>query len=95
MSRTRSKRNASPLIASFVAIIALFLAFGGVTIQGLFSIGGLADTLYNHPLVVSNAALNAALHITKMHRDMMDVVMATDTRTFENAIQEVPRTNST
>lgn len=32
--------------------------------------------IYEHPLVVSNASLHAALEITKMHRSMKDVVLA-------------------
>ena len=41
------------------------------------TIGNLTKTIYEHPLVVSNASLNAALNVAKMHSSMNDVVLAT------------------
>jgi len=61
---------------SFALILILFLAFGIVTTTELFTLGNLTRIIYEHPLVVSNAALNAALNITKMHRSMKDVVLS-------------------
>jgi hypothetical protein len=60
----------------FLVVIILFCTIGTLTIRGLFTLGNLTRTIYDHPLVVSNAALNAALGITKMHRDMKDVVLS-------------------
>jgi hypothetical protein len=64
------------LTMSFALILILFLAFGIVTTTELFTLGNLTRIIYEHPLVVSNAALNAALNITKMHRSMKDVVLS-------------------
>lgn len=64
------------LTLSFLLIIVLFLFLGIVSIREVFTLGSFTRTIYEHPLVVSNASLNAALHITKMHRGMKDVVLS-------------------
>jgi len=74
---------------SFLLIIVLFLSFGIFTIKGLFTLGHLTRTIYEHPLVVSNAALNAALNITKMHRSMKDAVLANFPDEIEAALMAV------
>lgn len=61
---------------SFLILIVLFFSFGAFTIKGLFTLGNLTKTIYNHPLVVSNASLIAALNITKIESNMNDVVLA-------------------
>lgn len=61
---------------SFILIIVLFLSTGIITIKGLFTLGNLTKTMYEHPLVVSNASLLAAVNITKMHSKMKDVALA-------------------
>ncbi len=65
------------LILSFLLIIVSFFSFGIFTFKGLVTLGNFTKKIHNHPLVVSNAALNAAVEITKMHRCMKDVVLAT------------------
>jgi hypothetical protein len=64
------------LTISFILIIVLFLSTGIITIRGLFTLGTLTKTIYEHPLVVSNASLLAALNITKIDGNMSDVVLA-------------------
>jgi hypothetical protein len=67
----------------------LFFSFGAVSIRGLFTLGDLTRTIYEHPLVVSNASLIAALNITKMHRNMKDVVLASYPEEVEVALKVV------
>ncbi len=74
---------------SFLLIILLFLSFGIVTIKGLFTLGHLTRTIYEHPLVVSNASLHAALNITKMHRSMKDVVLAVSPDEIEATLKDI------
>ena len=64
------------LFISFLVIILTFVFLGVFTIRGLKVLGDLTRSIYEHPLVVSNASLNAALETTKMHRDMKDIVLA-------------------
>jgi len=81
------KRYKLPL--SFSLIIILFLVFGVMTVNGMVTLGRLTRTIYEHPLVVSNASLNAALNLTKMHRDMKDVVLAQDPAERDAALRAV------
>lgn len=76
MTYLKKKLNQNKLTLSFLLIIVLFLSFGIFTIRGIVTLGHLTKTIYDHPLVVSNASLNAALNIAKMHRSMKDVVLA-------------------
>jgi len=77
------------LTMSFLLIIVLFLSSGIFTIKGLFTLGNLTRTIYEHPLVVSNASLNAALNITKMHRGMKDIILANSPDEIESALKTV------
>lgn len=79
------------LSLGFMLIILLFLSFGIITVRGLFALGRLTQTIYEHPLVVSNASLAAGLNMTKMHRSMKDVVLADSTAELEQALQEVAK----
>lgn len=74
---------------SFILIIVIFLSFGIITIKGLLTLNNLTRTIYEHPLVVSNASLNAALNITKMHRSMKDVVLANSLGEIDTALKAV------
>lgn len=77
------------LILGFLLIIWLFLCFGLLTVRGLSELGQLTQTIYEHPLVVSNASLQAGLSMTKMHRDMKDVVLATSDEELGSALAAV------
>ncbi len=70
------KRNITrKLVLSSCLLILIFLLFGIYSLYGIRTISGLTRTIYDHPLVVSNAALQAAGSITKMHRNMKDLVL--------------------
>ena len=89
MSITSHRWKRHRLPAAFVLIIVLFLSFGLFTIRGVWNIGELTRTIYEHPLVVSNAALTSALEIAKMHRSMKDVVLSTSNEQRETALRAV------
>ena len=72
----KNKIKKNTLAISFTLIIVLFLSFGIITIKELFTLGNLTKKIYEHPLVVSNASLLAALNITKIDGNMNDVVLA-------------------
>ncbi len=77
------------LTVSFLLIIILFLSFGIIIINGLFTLGNFTRDIYEHPLIVSNASLLAALNITKMHRSMKDVVLAETSDEIRTALRHV------
>lgn len=63
------------LVLSFCVLVSIFLSFGLYSLYDLGTISRLTRTIYNHPLAVSNAALQANISVTKMHRHMKDVVL--------------------
>ncbi|MDP8218729.1 MAG: MCP four helix bundle domain-containing protein [Candidatus Theseobacter exili] len=77
------------LSMSFLLIIMLFLFFGIFTIKGLFTLGNLTKMIYEHPLVVSNASLDAVFNITKIHRNMKDIVLANSPDEIEVATKDI------
>lgn len=83
------KINKHKLAMSFILIIMIFLSSGIMIIKGLLKLGELTRMIYEHPLVVSNASLNAALNITKMHRGMKDVVLSNSINEVDEALEKV------
>lgn len=57
----------------------------------MHTLGDLTRRIYEHPLVVSNASLHAALNITKMHRDMKDVVLAASPVEIEKTLDTIAK----
>ena len=55
------------LILSFCILISIFLLFGLFTFYDIHALSGLVRKLHDHPLTVSNAALQSGMSIAKMH----------------------------
>lgn len=73
----RNKLSITPrLLLSFCILIVLFCAFGLLSVNDMRIVSSMTRTIYNHPLVVSNAALHSNVSVTKMHRSMKDVVLS-------------------
>ena len=79
----------SGLILGFTCVIFLFIALGTASFIELRSLSDIIRTIYDHPLVVSNASLSASTSITKMHRDMKDVVLFKFSPAINSAIISV------
>ncbi len=77
------------MVLSFVFILLFFIAFTVFSITEMNLLGGLTETLYGHPLKVSNAALRAKGGVIRMHRSMKDVSMSRTETEIETAIQTV------
>jgi len=77
------------LIISFSFLILAYLVFGLYSLYEIRTLSGLTRAIYNHPLLVSNTALQSNVAITKMHRDMKDVVLFKTTSRIEQAIAAV------
>ncbi len=61
------------MVLSFALILLFLIVFAVFSITEMDQLGGLTETLYDHPLKVSNAALEAKAAIIRMHRSMKDV----------------------
>ncbi len=45
--------------------------------------------IYEHPHMVSNAALDAGIYMTEMHRSMKDVVLSSSLNELEKVLNEI------
>ena len=72
-SKERNIINGFAVVSIFVVLLVNIMSF--LSIQ---SIHNTTEDIYNHPLKVSNAALMVQTGVIKIHRDMKDVVLATD-----------------
>lgn len=77
------------LVSGFVVIIATMVALGLVAFEKTQSLADLTTSLYEHPLAVSNAVLEANSDIISMHRHMKDVALARNSRELERAVARV------
>ena len=77
------------LVIGFLLVIVLFVSFGVISLWEVHTLGKLTKMIYEHPLVVSNAALNAGINMTKMHRSMKDVALSNSLDELDKASNEV------
>ena len=74
---------------SFALLIVLFALQGFFSFESTRQMAGLVKTIHDHPLVVSNASLQANNNIIKMHLGMQDIVFSDDPAVLESALKEV------
>ncbi len=82
------------LLIGFSIIILLFIAFGVFNFIEIQTLSKVTRTIYNYPLIVSNASLHATVSIIKMHRSMKDIVLfdfPSEINTAINAVNEQER----
>lgn len=72
-----------------VLFIVLISSLGVFTLQRISILHDLTETLYDHPLQVSNAALRAKTGIIRMHRSMKDVALSNSELELDLAISRV------
>ena len=87
MDKAKQVNITRRLIFGFCALISRFLLFGMFTLYDIHRISGLTRAIYNHPLVVSNAALQSNVSIAKMHRSMKDVVLFNSLLKIQQSIE--------
>ena len=77
------------LALGFLLVIVLYISFGVIFLREVHTLENLIKMIYEHPLVVSNAALNAGINMTKMHRSMKDVILSSSLDELEKVSNEV------
>ncbi len=77
------------LIVSFSLLIITIIAVGAVSLTRIDLLGNLTVKMYEHPLAVTRAALQANVDIIKMHRSMKDVALAQNTEAMKAASKKV------
>lgn len=76
-------------IVLVMAFIITFLIYGAYSLYQNNAMLEVTNTIYNHPLEVSNASRKAGLNIIKMHRSMKDVVLAENELQLHDAVRNV------
>lgn len=77
------------LTSAFIALIILIIIIGVFSLKEISILSKLTVKLYNHPLAVTRASLQANVNIIKMHRSMKDIVLAKNSAKRETAIQKI------
>lgn len=89
MDKPKQSKTTLRLIGGFGILILTFVLFGLFAFYGMHTISSLTRTIYNHPLVVSNATLQSNLSITRMHRSMKDVVLFSSQSEISHTIKVI------
>ncbi len=89
MAKPRQVNVTRRLILGFGILALIFILFGLFTIYDIHTVSNLTRTIYSRPLAVSNAALQSNVSITKMHRNMKDVVLFTSLSEINRSIKAI------
>ena len=91
MTKPKLSNITRQLLLGFCALISIFLLFGVYALCNIYRVSDLSRTIYNHPLIVSNAALKLNASIAKMHRSMKDVVLFHSSSKIQQSIEALNR----
>jgi len=89
MRGTKQGNQDLGLRIGFATLIVIFVVFGIFALNEMQTVADLNRTIYDHPLVVSNAANQANTAIAKMHRNMKDVVLFKSSSRVQKSIKAV------
>lgn len=87
MRSNRKRTITNTIFYAFGVLLLLFLLYAFWNYRAIEGISILARTIHNHPLVVSNASLQANSNILKIHSNMKDLVMLRDEQLIEEKIE--------
>lgn len=77
------------LLIVMTACVFIFISFGSFTVLELQSLGKVTKSLYNQPLQVSNAAIEARVDIIKIHKSLKDVILLEDENSIAIQLDDV------
>ncbi|MCX6580661.1 MAG: methyl-accepting chemotaxis protein [Candidatus Aminicenantes bacterium] len=77
------------LFIGFGILLVLFIITGWFSLRAVRTVANLSMKLYEHPLVVSNAARDAHIYILKMQQGLSDAVLSRDDSRLSAAIEAV------
>ncbi|NOY69900.1 MAG: response regulator [Deltaproteobacteria bacterium] len=77
------------MLLTFALVLFSFIVFAVFSVNEMNELGKLTSTLYEHPLKVSNAALEAQAGVLRIHMGMKDVVVSSTDLELHTAIQAV------
>jgi hypothetical protein len=77
---------------AYASILALVLALGLLTVDGMNSLHEVTNILYQHPFTVNRTALEIKVAISRMRFDILDVVVSVNPKEIEDELSELDRT---
>lgn len=77
------------ILGIFVFSIVFFAGFSILSIVGMNQIGNLINSIYDHPLVVSNGALDANNGVIKVQKTLYGILLTKDNAKRQLAIREL------
>lgn len=81
------------LMAILAIWIVAFISFGILVVKEMNMLGSMTRSLYEHPLPVSNAAVEARVNIIKVQRDIRDLILARNTEELEALSNRIDKTD--
>jgi PAS domain S-box-containing protein len=78
MGKNKKKNITRRIIYAFAILMVLYGLHVIIATRAIYALSNLTKTIHDHPLVVSNASLQADVNIIKMHRSLKDVVFLQD-----------------
>ena len=77
------------LLFSFFLFIIIFIFFGIFSYKSIHAVFDITRNLYNHPLVVSNTALQANASVVKMYRNLKELLRLENQNQLRDTIQSI------
>ena len=83
------KKEILTIILSFFTLAVIVIVIELYSLNSLNNMNKTTNDIYNHPLKVSNAALNVRLNILKIHRDMKDIVLSKSSQKIDQILKQI------
>ncbi|KJF27664.1 hypothetical protein TZ02_07190 [Clostridium aceticum] len=77
------------LIFTFVICIAVFLGFGIFTILQIHRLSDVTQSIYEDPLKVSNAAIEARVDFIKIQKLLKNMILSKNQEEFDEAVENI------
>lgn len=77
------------LMLIFAIWITVFFSFGILAIKQMYNLGNVARRIYDYPLPVSNASIEARADITKIQRNMEDMILSRNQQEIQQEIEKI------
>jgi PAS domain S-box-containing protein len=89
MTQKQSMGITRGILYGFIGMMILFIGYGIFSYAAIGSLLNLARTIYNHPMVVSNASLEAKTNILKIHIKIKDILILKNPEDIQSTINEI------
>jgi len=89
MGNHKKKSITRGTIYAFAFLLVLYGLHAILATRAMQQLSNLTRTVYDHPLVVSNASLQANINIIKIHLSIKDMISSDDTATIQSKMTDI------